>query len=104
LPNHWHFVLWPRGDGELSESVRWLTLPHTQLWYAAHRTAGTDPLYQGRFKSFPVQDDEYFWTVCRYVERNAVRANLVRRAEAWPWGSLHRWTQGSVKEKALLAP
>ncbi|MFV1969321.1 MAG: hypothetical protein ACC628_28200, partial [Pirellulaceae bacterium] len=43
---------------------------------------------QGRFKSFPVQDDDHFYTVCRYVERNALRANLVDRVEDWRWGTL----------------
>ena len=77
MPNHWHFVLWPRGDGDLSEFMRWLTVTHTQRWHAAHRTAGTGPLYQGRFKSFPIQEDDHLWTVLRYVERNPLRANLV---------------------------
>jgi len=91
LPNHWHLVLWPRGDGDLSAFTRWLTLTHTQRWHAARRSAGTGHVYQGRFKSFPVQSDGHFIRVCRYVERNALRAGLVDRAEAWPWGSLwHR--------------
>jgi putative transposase len=88
MPNHWHLLLWPREDGELSEVLRWLTVTHTQRWHAHRQTAGTGPVYQGRFKSFPVQSDEHFLTVARYVERNAVRANLVQRAEDWRWGSL----------------
>src|SRR5262249_46502847 len=59
MPNHWHLVLWPRRDGELSEYLRWLTVTHTQRWRAHHRTSGTGPLYQGRFKSFPIQQDEH---------------------------------------------
>ncbi len=55
MPNHWHLVLWPREDGELSQYVRWLSVTHTQRWHAHHHSAGTGPLYQGRFKSFPVQ-------------------------------------------------
>lgn len=48
-------------------------------------------MYQGRFKSFPVQEDEPFFTVCRYVERNALRANLVASAQQWRWSSFwHR--------------
>ncbi len=43
---------------------------------------------QGRYKSFPVQTEDYFYQVVRYVERNALRANLVERAEQWPWSSL----------------
>jgi putative transposase len=67
-----------------------LTLTHTQRWHAHHHTAGSGHLYQGRFKSFPVQSDEHFLTVCRYLERNALRAGLAERAEDWPWGSLAR--------------
>jgi putative transposase len=60
-------------------------------------------VYQGRFKAFPIQEDEHFYTVARYVERNARRANLVRRAERWPWSGLHRWQRGTAEDKALLA-
>ena len=74
MPNHWHLLLWPREDGELSEVMRWLTVTHTQRWHSHFHTAGTGPVYQGRFKSFPVQSDEHFLTVARYVERNALRA------------------------------
>jgi len=45
-------------------------------------------LYQGTYKSFLVQEDEHFCTVCRYVERNAWRTNLVPSAEQWRWGGL----------------
>ena len=90
MPNHWHLVLWPRADGELSEFMRLLTVTHTQRWHAHRGTAGTGPLYQGRFKSFPIERDEHLVAVCRYVERNALRAKLADRAEAWRWGSLGR--------------
>jgi putative transposase len=91
MPNHWHLVLWPRADGDLSQYLRWVTVTHTQRYHANYHTAGTGPLYQGRFKSFPIQEDEHLWTVLRYVERNPVRANLVTTAEAWRWSSLwHR--------------
>lgn len=103
LPNHWHLVVWPREDGDLSRFMGWLTLTHTQRWHAHRNSAGTGHVYQGRFKSFPIQEDEHFCVVCRYVERNALRANLVRRAEDWRWGSLYRWKHGTPKEKSLLA-
>jgi putative transposase len=103
MPNHWHLLLWPREDDELSEAMRWLTVTHTQRWHAFHRTAGTGPIYQGRFKSFPVQTDAHFLTVARYVERNALRANLVRRAQNWRWGSLWRQCKGDAKARAILS-
>ena len=100
MPNHWHFVLWPRGDGDLSEFMRWMTVTHTQRWHAAHRTAGMGPLYQGRFKSFPIQEDAHLLTVLRYVERNPLRANLVEEADAWRWSSL--WHRVGGDDDGLL--
>ena len=104
MGNHWHLVVWPEEDGQLSRFVGWLTLTHTQRWHAHRQSAGLGHLYQGRFKSFPIQNDEHFLTVCRYVERNALRANLVILAEEWRWSSLYRWHRGTPEQKALLSP
>jgi putative transposase len=90
MPNHWHLVLWPREDGDLSTFVGWVTLTHTQRWHAHRHSVGSGHVYQGRFKSFLVESDEYLWAVCRYVERNALRAGLSRRAQEWRWSSLWR--------------
>ena len=87
MPNHWHLVVWPRGDGDLSRFMNWLTLTHTQRWHRHRNSVGNGHVYQGRFKSFPIETSEYLLTVCRYVERNPVRAGLVTRAEQWPWSS-----------------
>lgn len=103
MPNHWHLVVWPRKDGELSRFVGWLTLTHTQRWHAHRHSAGAGHLYQGRFKSFPIQENEHLWTVGRYVERNALRAGLVKRAEQWRWGSLYRWLRNSAEDHRLLS-
>ncbi len=97
MPTHWHLLLWPRQDGELSEVLRWITVTHTQRWHAHHHTAGTGPVYQGRFKAFPVQTDAHFLTVARYVERNALRAELVARAEEWRWSSLWQRAHGGTR-------
>jgi putative transposase len=103
MPNHWHLVVWPRRDGELSDFGHWLTLTHTQRWHAHYHDVGTGHLYQGRFKSFPVAEDEHLLQVYRYVERNALRAGLVSRAEAWRWGSLWQRQQSPRPEPWLLS-
>jgi putative transposase len=94
MPNHWHLLVWPKADGDLSRFMAWITLTHTQRWHAQRGSAGTGHVYQGRFKSFPVQEDDHFYTVGRYVERNAKRAQLAKRAEAWRWGSAWRLVHG----------
>lgn len=85
MPNHWHLVLWPAEDDQLSEFLRWTSVTHAARWHKSHGTSGRGALYQGRFKSFPVQADDHYYTLCRYVERNALRASLVSRAECWRW-------------------
>jgi putative transposase len=88
MPNHFHLVLWPASDGQLSRFMQWLSMTHTQRWHAHRHSAGRGHLYQSRFKSFVIQEDWHFQSVCRYVERNPVRGNLVKRAEKWQWSSL----------------
>jgi putative transposase len=104
MPNHWHLVVRPERDGEMSRFGQWLGLTHTQRYNAHYHTVGEGHLYQGRYKSFPVQSDEHFLLVCRYVERNAYSAELCESPDQWRFGSLHRWCHGSSKEKALLSP
>ena len=94
MPNHWHLVVWPAEDGQVSVFLHLLTLTHASRWRVARGTLGHGAVYQGRFKSFPVQSDDHVARVCRYVERTPLRAGLVQRAEEWPWGSLCHRLQG----------
>jgi len=88
MPTHWHFLLWPAGDGQLTAFLRWLTLTHSVRWHKHHHTTGSGHVYQNHFKAFAVAEDNHLLTVLRYVERNPLRAGLVRRAEDWRWSSL----------------
>ena len=103
MPTHWHMVLSPDEDQALSRFMQWLTLTHVQRWHAHKGSVGLGHVYQGRFRSFPVQEDGHFLTVCRYVERNALRAGLVERAQDWQWGSLWRRESGPAESRRLLA-
>jgi putative transposase len=93
LPNHFHLVLWPHRDGDLSRWMHWLLNAHVRRYHQHYHSSGH--IWQGRFKAFPISEDEHLLTVLRYVERNPLRANLVRRAERWPWSSLHWWRDGA---------
>ena len=88
MPTHWHLVLWPTRDGELGRFVQRLTVTHVRRWHEHRRSTGCGHVYQGTYKSFPVQRDRHFLVLCRYVERNALRSNRVRRAQDWRWSSL----------------
>jgi putative transposase len=103
MSNHWHFVVWPKKDDDLTQFFRWLTHTHTQRWHAHYGTSGTGHVYQGRFKAFPVQEDHHLEQVLRYVELNPVRARAVRRASAWRWGSCHIRKEGPAELAQLLS-
>ncbi len=102
MPTHWHMVVWPEVERDLSRFAKWVTQTHTRRLHAERNTAGAGPIYQGRFKSFVVQSDLHCLTVCRYVEQNPLRAGLVRRAQDWQWGSLWRRTCGGSDQRSLL--
>ena len=104
MPNHFHLVPRPLVDGEMGRFMGWVVGTHTMRYHAHYHTAGTGHVYQQRFKSFPIQDDDHFIVACRYVERNALRAKLVVRADDWRWGSLWRWLQQSEPSPSLLSP
>jgi putative transposase len=102
MPNHWHLLLYPRKDGDMSKALQWLGTSHARRHHTRKETVGNGHLYQGRYKSFLVQEDFHFLTVLKYIERNAVRAKLVSKAEDWKWGSAHRRINGTAKQKVLL--
>lgn len=86
MPNHFHLVLWPYEDGDLSRWMQWLLTTHVRRYHRINNSDGR--VWQGRFKAFPIEQDAHLLTVLRYVERNPLRANLVQSAEEWPWSSL----------------
>lgn len=88
MPNHWHLLLRPATGAALPAFMRWLTLAHSRRWQALHAEPGMGTLYQGRYRSHPVEDDGHLLTVVRYIERNPVRAGLAARAADWPWSSV----------------
>jgi len=104
MPNHFHFVLYPRTDLDLAAFMGWLTTTHVRQYRTRTETVGHGHLYQDRYKSFPVETNEYAMTLIRYVEQNPLRAKLVHRAEGWHWSSLWRREKGSDKDKKLLDP
>jgi putative transposase len=104
MPNHWHLVLFPQKDRDMSEFMRWITTTHVRQRRTKTKTVGSGHLYQGAYKSFPIEEDKHLIDVIRYVEQNPVRANLVPRAQDWRWSSLFRRQRGSGEDRKFLAP
>jgi putative transposase len=92
MPNHFHLVVQPQDDGDLSRWMHRVLNTHVRRYHQHYQSSGH--IWQGRFKSFPIAEDDHLLTVLRYVERNPVRAGLVRRAEHWAWSSARFWKEG----------
>jgi putative transposase len=103
MPNHWHLLLYPKKDKDMSAALQWLGTTHARRHHTRKGTIGGGHLYQGRYKSFLIEQDRHLLSVLKYIERNPVRAKLAARPEAWRWGSAYRRIKGSAKEKSLLA-
>jgi putative transposase len=102
MPNHFHLVLFPVNDRDLGEFMRWVTTTHVRQVRTRTKSIGHGHLYQGAYKSFPVETDKHLIDLIRYVEQNPLRAKLVNQAQDWQWSSLWRREQGSEKQKKLL--
>jgi len=100
MPNHVHLVVRPRSDGDLAPWVSWLFTTHVRRHHRKYGTTGR--LWQGRYKACLIQQDHHLLTVLRYVERNALAAKLVNRAEEWRWGSLN-WRNSDFAPLALTS-
>ena len=86
MPNHFHLVVRPCDGDDLARWMHWVFTTHVRWYHKKYQTTGR--VWQGRFKTFPAQQDQHLLTVMRYVERNALRSKLVDRAEDWEWSSL----------------
>ncbi len=100
MPNHFHLVVWPQADGDLSRWMHWVQNTHVRRYHQHYHSSGH--IWQGRFRAFPIQEDEHLLTVLRYVERNAVRAKLVARAEQWMWSSARHWHSAASRPSFLV--
>jgi putative transposase len=65
MPNHFHLVLWPVNDDDLGRFMQWLLTTHVRRYHMHYHSTGH--VWQGRFKAFPIEQDEHLLTVLRYV-------------------------------------
>lgn len=84
MDNHVHLIVVPKDQESLSQAIAETHKLYTRMINFRERWRGS--LWEGRFKSM-VMDERYVYAAVRYVERNPVRANIVKRAEGYLWSS-----------------
>lgn len=99
LNNHFHLLIRPQ-ETSISRIVQSLLVSHTQRYHKHHRSGGH--VWQGRFKSPVIQNDEHLLTVLRYIEANPLRAGIVTDAADYRWSSYRVHGLGEANE--LVSP
>ena len=84
MTNHYHLLIRSR-DANLSRAIQWLGLTYSTYFNRRHMRSGH--LFQGRFKSFVIEDDQYFTAMCLYIHGNLIRAGIVQNFLDYPWSS-----------------
>lgn len=86
MNNHIHLLIQTSGDKEnISKIMQAITVSHTRHYHLKNKTYGH--IWQGRFKSPIVSNDNYFLKVMNYIERNPVKAKIVMNVENYKWSS-----------------
>ena len=70
LVNHWHVIV-QTSEANLSQGMQWLGLAYSSWYNARHDRVG--PLFQGRFRSVPVEEGTWVYELSLYVHLNPVR-------------------------------
>jgi putative transposase len=104
MHNHWHLILMPREPGAIGRLMRWVGVTHVRRHHEHYHTRGGGHLYQGRYKSFPIEADDHLLVGCRYVEGNPVRAEIVEHARDWAWSGMRARTEGTKPFKPVRWP
>jgi putative transposase len=105
MPNHFHLLVKPERAECLSAWMQWLMTSHVRRYHRHYKTSGH--VWQGRYKSFIIQEDTHLITVARYIEGNPVRSGLATCAAEWQWSSHSNRTGGEpgfIKELPLPLP
>ena len=84
MDNHYHLLL-KTNKPNISNSMQWFGTTYTRRYNIRHKRSGH--LFQGRFKNFLVENDEYLTLLSCYIHRNPLRAGIVRRLVDYPWSS-----------------
>lgn len=102
MANHVHFLLEPTEEGALSAFMHDVTLAHTMRFNRRQKTVGH--VWQGRYKSIPIESDAYFLQCGRYIELNPVRAKLVDHPAKYPWSSYAVYAIGAESDVVDVHP
>jgi putative transposase len=84
MDNHVHLIVTPHSEKDLAKAVGETHKRYTRI--INFREGWRGYLWEGRFKSF-ILDERYLHAAVRYVERNPVRAGLIKKAEDYSWSS-----------------
>jgi len=92
MTNHTHLLVTPSEHNTVSLMMQYLGRHYVRRFNYVYKRSGT--LWEGRYKSSLVDNDQYVLACYRYIERNPVKANMVATPEEYRWSSFHANARG----------
>ena len=100
MNNHFHLMATPADAAGLSTMMQSVGRTYVPVYNLKHQRTGT--LWEGRFRSFVIDNDGYWLKCLRYIELNPVRAGMVSTSHEYRWSSARAHVEG--REDELLTP
>lgn len=99
MGNHLHLLI---GQGKEELSVTMKRIGVSYAWYYNWKYKSTGHLFQDRYKSKTVDNDEYLLAVIRYIHQNPIKAGAVKKVADWKWSSCREYYGYEVYPVGLL--
>ncbi len=96
MNNHTHLLITPGQTRPLAKSMQSINLAYS-IWHS-RKYQRTGHLWQGRFRSIPIEQDAYLLECGRYIERNPIRAGLTDDPANYRWTSYPAHVEGKQDE------
>lgn len=101
MTNHVHLLVWAKELKTLSGFMHGIQRAYHHYYRKTHKWFGH--LFQGRYRSFTIEDDGYLLDCGRYIERNPVRAEMVKDPKDWKYSSYRVYAYGEEAELVSLS-
>lgn len=102
MPNHYHFLVRQNSDKSISDFIQAVFNSYTKAFNKRYNRSG--PLFEGRFRSIEVDEQDYLIHLCAYIHLNPRKAGLRKKLGDWPYSNLPEWLElrkGQLFEKSF---
>jgi len=99
MSNHVHLLIKEKND-QISRVMKRINISYVNYFNKKYQQIGH--LFQGRYKSEPIESENYLLTVLCYIHNNPLNASIVNDLKEYPWSSYFGYTEKSSRQAFLI--